>query len=201
VQSGELKPADIATEVFLMPAAGHVEKDGTFTNTQRLLQWREKAIDPPGDARSENWFIYHLWERIITKAKLDPRPRNQGLLALQMNYTIKGELREVEAEEILQEINGYTTADHKLLKSFAELKADGSTTCGCWIYTGVYPEAGRNRANERDPKDEYGHGWGWAWPAPSSRHLANAACLTLAAVDAGFLGGTSRWTMSGDLEP
>ena len=43
-----------------MPAAGHAEKDGTFTNTQRLLQWREKAIDPPGDARSENWFIYHL---------------------------------------------------------------------------------------------------------------------------------------------
>jgi len=164
VQSGELKPAHIGTEVFLMPAAGHVEKDGTFTNTQRLLQWREKAIDSPGDARSENWFIYHLWERIIAKAKLDLRPRNQGLLALRMDYAIKGERREPEAEEILQEINGWTIADHKQLTTFAELKADGTTACGCWIYCGVYPERGRNRGNERDPKDEYGHGWGWAWP-------------------------------------
>ena len=52
VQRGELRTEDIETEVFLMPAAGHVEKEGTFTNTQRLLQWREKAVDPPGDARS-----------------------------------------------------------------------------------------------------------------------------------------------------
>jgi formate dehydrogenase major subunit len=137
VTSGELKMVDIQTEVFLLPAAGHVEKDGTFTNTQRLLQWREKAIDPPGDARSENWFIYHIWERVVEKAKADPRPRNQGLLALQMNYTITGPRREPEAPEILQEINGYTTADRKLLKTFGELTADGSTTCGCWMGLGV----------------------------------------------------------------
>ena len=54
VHRGELRPEEIQTEVFLMPAAGHAEKDGTFTNTQRLLQWREKAVDPPGDSRSEN---------------------------------------------------------------------------------------------------------------------------------------------------
>jgi formate dehydrogenase major subunit len=174
VTSGEIKPSDIGTEVFLMPAAGHVEKDGTFTNTQRLLQWREKAIDPPGDARSENWFIYHLWRRIIPKAKLDPRPRNAGLLALRMDYTIKGAHREPEAEEILHEINGWTTADHKLLTGFSELKADGSTACGCWIYSGVFPAEGRNRANEREPKDEFGHGWGWAWPA-DRRVLYNRA--------------------------
>ena len=52
VQSGELRTEDIQTEVFLMPAASHVEKEGSFTNTQRLLQWRDKALDPPGDARS-----------------------------------------------------------------------------------------------------------------------------------------------------
>ena len=165
VQSGDLRTEDIETEVFLMPAAGHVEKEGTFTNTQRLLQWREKAIDPPGDARSENWFMYHLWRRVIEKAKLDPSPRNQGLLALTMNYTLEGDHREPSSPEILQEINGWTAADHKLLSSFGELKADGSTVCGCWIYTGVFPSEGRNRANEREPKDEYGHGWGWAWPA------------------------------------
>jgi formate dehydrogenase major subunit len=174
VQRGETRAEDIETEVFLMPAAGHVEKDGTFTNTQRLLQWREKAIDPPGDARSENWFIYHLWRRLRAKAEKDTRPRNAGLLALQMPYSIVGELREPVAPEILQEINGWTVADHKLLKGFTELKADGSTACGCWIYSGVYPETGRNRANERAPKDEYGHGWGWAWPA-DRRVLYNRA--------------------------
>jgi formate dehydrogenase major subunit len=165
VQRGELRTEDIETEVFLMPAAGHVEKEGTFTNTQRLLQWREKAVDPPGDARSENWFMYHLWRRVVEKAKLDPSPRNAGLLALTMNYTLEGDHREPSSPEILQEINGWTVADHKLLSGFGELKADGSTVCGAWIYSGVFPSEGRNRANEREPKDEYGHGWGWAWPA------------------------------------
>jgi formate dehydrogenase major subunit len=142
-----------------------VEKEGTFTNTQRLLQWREKAVDPPGDARSENWFMYHLWRRVVEKAKFDPRPRNQGLLALTMSYTLEGDHREPSSPEILQEINGWTVADRKLVSGFGELKADGSTACGCWIYSGVFPSEGRNRANERAPKDEYGHGWGFAWPA------------------------------------
>jgi formate dehydrogenase major subunit len=164
VHRGEMRTEDIDTEVFLMPAAGHVEKEGTFTNTQRLLQWREKAVDPPGDARSENWFMYHLWRRLHEKAKLDPRPRNAGLMALTMDYTLEGEHREPSSPEILKEINGWTVADRKLVTGFAELKADGSTACGCWIYSGVFPSEDRNRANERAPKDEYGHGWGWAWP-------------------------------------
>jgi formate dehydrogenase major subunit len=174
VTRGDLNSEDIETEVFLMPAAGHVEKEGTFTNTQRLLQWREKAIDPPGDARSETWFMYHLWRRLIEKAKKDPRPRNAGLLALTMDYPIEGELREPSSPHILKEINGWTVADRKLLTGFTELKADGSTACGCWIYSGVFPSEDRNRANERDPKDEYGHGWGWAWPA-DRRVLYNRA--------------------------
>ena len=79
VERGELRTEDIGTEVFLMPAASHVEKEGCFTNTQRLLQWREKAVDPPGDARSETWFMYHLGRRLKDKAARDPRPRNAGL--------------------------------------------------------------------------------------------------------------------------
>jgi len=177
VQSGDLRTEDIETEVFLMPAAGHVEKEGTFTNTQRLLQWREKAVDPPGDARSENWFIYHLWRRIVEKAKLDPRPRNQGLLALTMNYTLEGDHREPASPEILQEINGWTVADHKLLSGFGELKADGSTLCGCWIYSGCFNEAGNNMAR-RDNADKDGlgtyAGWTWSWPL-NRRILYNRA--------------------------
>jgi formate dehydrogenase major subunit len=165
VKRGEVRPEEIQTEVFLMPAAGHAEKDGTFTNTQRLLQWREKAVEPPGDSRSENWFVYHLGVLLKEKAKRDPRERNAGLMALTWDYGTEGEHKEPIAEEILQEINGYTVADRKLVPGFAVLKADGSTACGCWIYSGVFPNPGENRANQRASKDFYGHGWGFAWPA------------------------------------
>src|SRR6266487_59394 len=91
VQRGELKPEEIATEVFLFPAAGTAEKEGTFTNTQRLLQYRKKAVEPPGDARSETWFMYHLGRRLKGKAKKDTRPRNAGLNALTWNYSTEGQ--------------------------------------------------------------------------------------------------------------
>ena len=164
VQRGELRPEKIATEVFLFPAAGTAEKEGTFTNTQRLLQWREKAVDPPGDARSEAWFMVHLGQRIKDKASKDLRPRNRGINAITWDYTLEGAQAEPRASEVLQEINGYTVADRKQLEQTGELKNDGSTACGAWIYCGVFPEKDRNRANERKPADLLGHGWGFAWP-------------------------------------
>jgi formate dehydrogenase major subunit len=165
VERGELRTGDIKTEVFLMPAASHVEKAGSFTNTQRLLQWREKAIDSPGDARSETWFVYHLGRRLKEKAARDRRPRNAGLNALTWTYATEAPDDEPVAEDILKEINGRRIADSTLVSGFRELKADGSTACGCWIYSGVFPEPGKNRANERDSRDALGHGWGFAWPA------------------------------------
>jgi len=174
VERGELRPEDIATEVFLLPAAGHAEKDGCFTNTQRLLQWHQKAVDPPGDARSETWFMYHLGRRLKEKAKQDPRPRNAGLSALTWDYSLEGTMQEPMVEEVLQEINGYAVADHTLVSGFNELKADGSTACGCWIYSGVFPRPGENRANQRNSQDLWGHGWGFAWPS-DRRILYNRA--------------------------
>ena len=165
VERGELRPDQIKTEVFLMPAASHVEKEGSFTNTQRLLQWREKAVDPPGDARSDLWFTFHLGRRLKEKAARDPRPRNAGLNALTWNYATEGRHQEPSAVDVLREINGRTVADNKLVSGFKELKADGSTACGCWIYSGVFPEEDRNRANERESHDYLGHGWGYAWPS------------------------------------
>jgi len=165
VKRGEVRPEEIQTEVFLMPAAGHAEKDGTFTNTQRLLQWHEKAVEPPGDSRSETWFMFHLGNLVREKAKKNPHPKNAGLLALTWNYSVEGPEAEPSAEEVLQEINGYTVADRQLVPGFGALKADGSTACGAWIYSGVFPKAGENRANQRAAKDFYGHGWGFAWPS------------------------------------
>jgi formate dehydrogenase major subunit len=174
VQRGELRTEDIKTEVFLFPAAGHVEKEGSFTNTQRLIQWRQKAIDPPGDARSDAWFAFHLGRRLKDKAARDPRPRNTGLNALTWNYRVHGAHAEPDVEQVLQEINGRRVSDGSLVAGFADLKADGSTECGCWIYSGVFPEPERNRANDRDSQDELGHGWAFAWPS-DRRILYNRA--------------------------
>ena len=164
VERGELSPDTVGTEVFLLPAAGHAEKEGSFTNTQRLLQWREKAVDPPGDARSEAWFVYHLGRRLKDKARRDPHPRHAGLDALWWDYPTEGAHQEPDVELVLKEINGWRQSDRALLDSFTELKNDGSTACGCWIYTGVFPRDGENRAAARDPHGPYGHGWGFAWP-------------------------------------
>src|SRR5205085_7699404 len=151
VKRGELRPEQIGTEVFLFPAAGTAEKEGTFTNTQRLLQYREKAVDPPGDARSELWFIYHLGAHLKRKAENDPRPRNEGLKALTWNYSTHGKHAEPNNEQVLKEINGYTVSDREQLTRIKDLKNDGSTACGAWIYCGVFPDEGYNRALERKP--------------------------------------------------
>ena len=165
VERGELNPDTIATEVFLMPAAGVPEKNGTFVNTQRLLQFHNKGPDPPGDSRSETWFMYHLGRRLKARAAKDSRLRNAPLNALTWNYSTHGPQAEPDAKEVLMEINGWTVADHKLVSGYRDLKADGSTACGAWIYSGCFPDPGKNMANTREPRDLYGHGWGYAWPS------------------------------------
>ena len=174
VRRGEIDPRAVDTEVFFFPAAGHAEKDGCFTNTQRLLQWHEKAVDPPGEARSEAWFAYHLGRRLKEKAAHDDGPRNAGLRALTWAYTVEGPHEEPVIEEVLHEINGRRLTDGSLLSGFPDLAADGTTACGCWIYSGVFPAPDRNRARERRPAGVYGHGWGFAWPA-DRRILYNRA--------------------------
>jgi formate dehydrogenase major subunit len=164
VRQGQTRPEDIATEVFLLPAAGHAEKEGTFTNTQRLLQFREKAVDAPGDGRTEPWFMYHLGRRLKERASKDSRPRNAGLNALTWDYSAKGRFADIDVEEVLQEVNGYTLPDRTLVPGYTALKNDGTTACGCWIYSGVFPSPGQNRALQRKPTGAYGHGWGFAWP-------------------------------------
>jgi formate dehydrogenase major subunit len=164
VERGEVLPEQIATEVFLFPAAGSTEKDGTFTNTQRLLQYRDHALDPPDDARSEAWFMYHLGRRLKAKANKDARVRNLGLNALTWDYPVRGAIAEPEVESVLQEINGRRVADGKLLRGFEALQNEGSTACGCWIYSGVFPNPNENKAKRREARDYLGHGWGFAWP-------------------------------------
>src|SRR5438552_16933818 len=85
----QVDPATIKTEVFLMPAAASTEKEGSFTNTQRLLQWRDKAVDPPGDARSDLWFVYELRKRLKKLYAESEDPRDRPLQALTWDYEME----------------------------------------------------------------------------------------------------------------
>jgi len=203
IERGELKTDEIETEVFFFPAAGHAEKEGAFTNTQRLLQWREKAVDPPGDCRSDAWFMHQLALRLIAKARASHDPLDEPLRALDWWYP-EDHLGDPRMEAVLAEINGWYTLEEKengqrptpinreqasnaqrrteegivfgldrdgsphharQVNAFAELKSDGSTACGCWIYSGVLGRDGVNKANSRKSRDYLGHGWGFAWPS------------------------------------
>src|SRR5438477_2466956 len=110
IERGELKTEEIETEVFLFPAAGHAEKEGAFTQTQRMLQWRQKAVDPPGDARSEGWFMHQLALRLIAKAKQSNDPLDEPLRALDWWYP-EDEHGEPRMESVLAEINGWKTLE------------------------------------------------------------------------------------------
>jgi formate dehydrogenase major subunit len=167
VETGEIVPEECRTEVFFMPAASHVEKEGTFTQTHRLLQWREKALDPPNDARSDLWFAYHLGRIMREKLAGSTERRDRPLLELAWDYPEHGAEREPSAEAVLREINGYDIETGLTLRTFGQLRADGTTVGGCWIYCGVYAD-GVNQAARRRPKEEQNYvaaEWGWAWPA------------------------------------
>jgi len=189
IERGELRTEEIETEVFFFPAAGHAEKEGAFTNTQRLLQWREKAVDPPGDCRSDAWFIHQLALRLVAKARASDDPIDEPLRALDWWYP-EDRFGEPKMEAVLAEINGWKTpvaaatdrgsiegvlfggvdreGNHHhgtQIDGYEELKNDGSTTCGCWIYSGVFSRDGVNKANSRKSRDYLGHGWGFSWPS------------------------------------
>jgi formate dehydrogenase major subunit len=175
-------PADIKTEVFLLPTAGPGEKEGTFTNTQRLLQYHDKAVDPPVDARSDLWFLYHLGRRLKHLYRRSTKACDQGLRNLTWDYL--EEQRDPEwrirdepsAERVLMEVNGYTVADRQQLPDYEHLADDGSTACGVWIYSGVFPALGQNmaRRRKRSADNDVSPEWGWAWPS-NRRILYNRA--------------------------
>ena len=175
IETGEMRTEDIKTEVFFMPAAAHTEKNGSFTNTQRMLQWHHTAVEPAGDARSDLWFTYHLGRRIRAKLAGSTAEMDRPVLDLTWDYPTEGSQDEPSADAVLAEVNGWD-ADGKPISSYTQLKSDGSTTCGCWIYCGVRA-GGVNQAARRKPGQEQSWvapEWGWAWPA-NRRILYNRA--------------------------
>ncbi len=175
IESGALETEKIKTEIFFLPAADHLQKSGSFTNTQRLLQWHHQAVEPEGDCRSELWFYYHLGRRIKEKLARSTDTKDRAVLDLTWEYPTTGAIAEPDAQAVLREINGWG-ADGKALDAYTKLKADGSTACGCWIYCGCFKDE-QNQTLRRKPGREQSWvapDWGWAWPA-NRRLLYNRA--------------------------
>ena len=167
IESGELKTEEIPTEIFFLPAAAHTEKDGSFTNTQRLLQWHWHATDPKGDCRSDLWFYFHLGRLIKQKLADSEEPRDELIKALRWEYPTHSAIQEPDAEAVLQEVSGWDTETGEFLDGYPKLKDDGSTVCGCWIYCGCFKE-GINQTARKKPyweQDYVAPEWAWAWPA------------------------------------
>ena len=178
VKSGDVRAQDIGTEVFFLPATQVAETEGTFTNTQRMLQFHHKAVEPPGDCRSDTWFVYALGKRLKKLYADSTAPRDQGFQNLLWEFEHEQEHErsrgEPSALKSLKEMNGYSTdAPDRHIAAISELKDDGSTTCASWIYCGVYPAPDRNLAarREADPTGTRGAHLDWAWAWPANRRL------------------------------
>ncbi len=163
VETGEIVPENCRTEVFFFPAASHVEKEGTFTQTERMLQWRERAVEPCGDQRSDLWFTYHLGRLLRERLAGSADERDRPIVELNWNLPVHGDpvWGEPDAEEVLRRINGYHLDTGELVGDYRQLRADGSTSSGCWIYAGVFKDGVNLSARRGDGPDGK---WGWVWP-------------------------------------
>lgn len=180
--------SEIGTEVYLLPAASFAEKDGTFTNSARWLQWKWKALEPPGQAKADQEIVARLVMAVRELYQRDGGTFPEPVLNLSWSYS---DPLHPDLGEVLKEMNGkaitelrdekdptkIVRAAGQQVSGFAELRDDGSTMCGNWLHSGVYPEAG-NFAQRRNTADPTGlgmyHQWAFAWPA-NRRVLYNRA--------------------------
>ena len=169
-------PKKIKTEVFLLPCAASMEKEGSITNSGRWMQWRYKAVNPPGEAKPDAEMINEIYSKVLELYKKEGGIYPDPILKLKWDYAKKGH---VDIHAVAKEINGYDVNSGKLLPSFGKLKDDGSTASGNWLYCGSYTEKG-NMAARRDNKDNSTIGlysnWSWCWPV-NRRILYNRASV------------------------
>ena len=152
------RPEECRTEVFFFPAASHVEKEGTFTQTQRMLQWREKAVEPTGDQRSDLWFFYHLGRMVKERLADSTDERDRPMQKLELGLP-RARRSRAEASRTPRRCCGGSTATTSPPASPSTATASSRPTapppCGCWIYSGVYAD-GVNQAARRKPHGEQG---------------------------------------------
>ena len=179
-------PAAIQTEVFQLPTTCFAEEDGSLVNSARWLQWHWKAANAPGLAKSDLWIMSQIFRRMKEKCRVEGGAPADAINALTWVYTNPDE---PDPEELAKEMNGRALADlkddsgavtvkaGKLLDGFAQLRDDGSTASGCWIFSGCYTEKGNTmaRRDASDPREQgIAPNWAFAWPA-NRRILYNRA--------------------------
>jgi formate dehydrogenase major subunit len=188
-----MDPKNIKTEVFMLPCAASMEKEGSLTNSGRWAQWRYKAANPPGDAKPDGDIMTELMNKVRGLYKKDKGKFPEPILNLKWDYTTNGHF---DAHKMAKEINGYflteitlkdptgkdvTFNKGDLVPAFAMLQADGSTSCGNWIYSQSYNAQGNNMAR-RNKDDPTGLGlypqWAWCWPV-NRRIIYNRASVDL----------------------
>lgn len=181
-----MDPKKIKTEVFFLPCAASVEKEGSITNSGRWSQWRYKAADPPGDALPDGDIMVELMDKIRKLYRVEGGAFPEPILNLKWDYTTNGKF---DSHKVAKEINGYFLADvtlkgkmyraGTLVPSFAYLQADGTTSSGNWLYCNSYTEKG-NMAARRGTQDKSGIGlyseWSWCWPV-NRRIIYNRASV------------------------
>ena len=161
-------PKSIATEVILLPAAFFMEKNGTISNSGGMVQWRHAAVKPPGQAKPDGEIVDLVFRAVRDLVQDSKEPRDEIIRKAFWTYTT--------AEDVLREINGYALRDNPetglkagdLVRKVSDLRADGSTSSGAWIYAGVFAN-GENLSKRRDSQTDPGGlglypGFGWTWP-------------------------------------
>ena len=181
-------PSAVQTEVFQLPTTCFAEENGSLVNSARWLQWHWKAAEAPGKAQSDIWImsgIYHQLRALYAGAAEGgafPDP----ILNLSWNYT---DPANPDPEELAKDMNGRALVDlkdatgavtvhaGKLLDGFAQLRDDGTTASGCWIFSGSFTEKGNQmaRRDATDPREQgLAPNWAWSWSA-NRRILYNRA--------------------------
>src|SRR2546421_3023309 len=180
----------INTTVYRLPGAGFAEKDGTFVNSARWLQWKYVAVPPPGDAKVDQEILARVFLKVKELYEKEGGKFPDPILNLTWAYTTP---QNPSLSEVAKEINGKALADltdEKLfpgqtikagqqLPGFAWLKDDGTTACGNWLYSGSWTEAGA-QMQRRGTEDPSGLGifqnWAWSWPANRRVMYNRASC-------------------------
>ncbi len=173
-----VNPANIKTEVFLLPALSSYEKEGSVTNSGRWSQWRYKAADGPGEAEEDLYMMTAIYRKLKELYESEGGPNAEAITRLTWDYGAG----HPDVHKVAKEINGYDLTTGKLLPSFGKLKDDGTTTSGNWLYCASYTEDG-NMAARRDPTPgPFNVGlypkWAWCWPV-NRRIIYNRASVDL----------------------
>ncbi len=173
-----MDPKKIKTEVFQLPCAAFMEKEGSISNSGRWMQWRYKAANPPGEARPDGDIMYELFKKVRALYEKEKGAFPEPILNLKWDYETDGHF---DIHKVAKEINGYDLTTGKLMANFVGLKDDGTTSCGNWLYSASYTEAG-NMAARRKKTDPTGLGlypeWSWCWPL-NRRIIYNRASVDL----------------------